>query len=442
MSLLPSFPSLPRTGIADSIQTAITQSSSTTTIGQSPNALASLQTAAADTATAARNSTMGVYVADLDTKAFEGMKALGSKFGDYLPFTKAGAKTPTFAETATAAQLTAAASGAMGSTFGGAGLYSDAVTSRYTQETTAQASAAAINQAQNAQNPQDDRSHIVTLTPVSGGLPLEFLVMPEIVEDRAVDYEAVAPPQFPGAFQKYKGTQSVAWSINATLISRTTDEATQNLRNINRLRGWTMPFFGMNTFTTDPTRLGAPPEVLLLKGLRKGMIGEVPVVITSLNWTWPRDVDYIPAYDISPEGDAAGSANIPFPTVMQISIRVVESFSTTQFNQFDLRTYQAGDMIGAYSKPIAASAGAMTTSSTDSDYSNEGRNNPHPTVQEAQTPPNPAARVGTELGRPTTGTSSISERVTVGTAISGYNQRLPISPTAQSGNVEDLSPGP
>ena len=417
MALIPSFPTLPRSGLTEAEQALRDQASAGVTLGPSPETLAAIERATAANAEAARASTLGVYVTDLGTKAYEGIKALGSKFGDYLPFTKAGAKTPTFVETATAAQLAEQASGAMGSTFGGTGIYSDAVSRRYLQQTTADASASAINQAKNAQNPQDDRSHIVTLTDQDGYV-LEFLVMPEIVEDRTVDYEPVAPPQFPGAFQKYKGTQSVSWSINAMLISRTTDEATLNLRHVNRLRSWTLPFFGNNTFVTDPTRLGAPPQVLKLKGLRKGMIGEVPVVVTSLNWTWPRDVDYIPAYDITETGDGGSSpANIPFPTVIQISIRVVESFSTTQFNQFDLRTYQAGDMVGAYSKPIPASSGQMTTSSTDSNYSNEGRTNPHPIVQPPQYIGNSGVlQSNVQGGRgsiiPPTVPPSISERAT------------------------------
>jgi hypothetical protein len=147
--------------------------------------------------------------------------------------------------------------------------------------------------------------------------------------------------------------------------------------------------------------------VLKFKGLRKGMIGEVPVVITSLNWTWPRDVDYIPAYDITATEDSGVSgANIPFPAVIQISIRVVESFSTTEFNQFDLRKYQAGEIAGAYSKPIPK-ADSLTTKPEATDYSNEGRNNPHPVVQEAQTVPNAGA--GRGFVNPPLA-SSISER--------------------------------
>jgi hypothetical protein len=165
-----------------------------------------------------------------------------------------------------------------------------------------------------------------------------------VTEQRGVEYEPVAPPQSPGSFQKYKGTSSVQWSINATLICRTTAEATDNLRILNQLRAWTMPYFGENTRVEYPTKLGAPPPVLEFSGFRQQMIGPVPVVITSLNWSFPQDVDYIPAQDIDYGTGEVGSTLVPFPTVMKVSVQVVESFSTDQLNGFDLDMLKNGRM--------------------------------------------------------------------------------------------------
>lgn len=311
------------------------------TTGPSPETIAAIDRYKASLADSARLQSVGVFVSDAATKALEGAKAVASRFGTALnnqfPFLKLGSASPTLASLASPAALAAG-----GADFG------DAVSRRLQQQTTALASAAAVNNAMKQQNAEEDRSHIVTLTD-SEGYILEFLVMPEIVENRTVDYEAVAPAQFPGAFQKYKGTPSVQWSVNATLISRTTSEATLNLLHLNRLRGWTMPFFGENTHADFKTKLGAPPPVLKFKGLRKGIIGEVPVVITSLNWNWPRDVDYIPAFSLT---DAATTPNIPFPTVLQVAIQLVESFSTEQFNQFSLTDYRLGNVVEAYNKTV------------------------------------------------------------------------------------------
>jgi hypothetical protein len=190
--------------------------------------------------------------------------------------------------------------------------------------------------------------HIISLRNKLTDEIVEFVVMPEIVEDRGVAYEAIAPPQFPGAFQKYRGTESVRWTVTAMLVSRNSAEARVNYDHITTLRSWTMPYFGENSkidkIGDGANVLGAPPPVLEFKGYR-GVVGSVPVVITSLNWNWPRDVDYIPIEDGNP-------ASKPFPAVINVTINLTESFSTTEFNQFDLTSYWEGDMVGAYNKPV------------------------------------------------------------------------------------------
>lgn len=284
-------------------------------------------------------SSVGVGTANHSTKVNEGLTSTKNKFGNDIPFSKPSAEAPKFTEMA----RPLAVAGSRGETVNQT--LSEIVKSKGGSDTQ-QASAGSVNQATGATEPRDDKSHLVTLEDKEGAL-VEFLVMPEITEQRGVSYEAVAPPQFPGAFQKYKGTESVQWTINATFISRTSKEATENLTNLNILRGWTMPYFGSKITTSSNekirNKLGAPPPVLIFKGLRQAMIGPVPVVITSLNWSWPRDVDYIPAS--APSG---GLVNVPFPTVMTLSINIVESFSTEQFNNFDLRAYRLGKFEEAF----------------------------------------------------------------------------------------------
>lgn len=197
--------------------------------------------------------------------------------------------------------------------------------------------------------------HLVSLS--DGTVTVEFDVMPEVTENHTVEYEAVAPAQSPGAFQKYKGTSSTTWMLQVTLISRTSAEATANFYRLWTLRGWTKPFFGETTGQFFQGRLGAPPPVLTLKGLR-GLYGPVPVVITSLNFVWPRDVDYLPT---NVRGTLIGGEDdnfVPFPVLLTLPIGLTESFSTTQFNQFNLADYRKGNMKSAYNIPVV-------------DYSNE-----------------------------------------------------------------------
>lgn len=297
-------------------------------------------------------ASIGMTVGDLATKAAEGVQDAASRFGSEVSstFTKFGALVPSMSQLTSPGGLKSALGSVAGSLFGASGLTSKSIQDKLVGLTVPGLSASSANAVLNAAHPEEDKSHLFTLTeivPDGEDIVLEFLVLPEVTESRSVGYEPVQPAQFPGAFQKYKGTESVQWTVNAILISRTTAEATVNLKNVNMLRGWTMPFFGENTAAMFPGKLGAPPPVLRFKGLRESMIGEVPVVITSLNWSWPRDVDYIPA--VSPDGTAS---NVPFPTVISVTINLVESFSTTEFNQFDLDSYRMGDMIGAYGNKL------------------------------------------------------------------------------------------
>lgn len=216
----------------------------------------------------------------------------------------------------------------------------------------------------NANNSAEDQSHKVKLIE-KGVDQVIFNNMPEVVENRSIEYEAIAPPQSPAAFQKYKGTASTQWTVQATLTSRNTDEATENLRKLNVLRGWTMPFFGNNTKLTYPDKLGAPPPVLEFSGWRNQMVGPVQVVITSLNWNFPQDVDYIPARGFTRNTDSVGGLEssgelIPFPTVIKLQITLVESFSTDQMNSFDLAEFRTGRFDRAFKQTMTA--GQMSNS--------------------------------------------------------------------------------
>lgn len=173
---------------------------------------------------------------------------------------------------------------------------------------------------------------------------VSFEVMPEVTEVRSVEYEALAPPQLPGEFQKYKGTKSVQWTITGMFTARTREEAERNFRYMNALRGWTMPFFGEKQLNTTGGRLGAPPPVLLFSGWR-GLVGQVPTVITNLSWSWPRDVDWLPTGIL----DEINQQEVPFPSVMNVTINLVESYSAEAFNNFDLIEFKSGRMIGAFS---------------------------------------------------------------------------------------------
>ena len=228
-----------------------------------------------------------------------------------------------------------------------------------------------------------------------------FEVTPKFSESREVEYSPVSPVHMPGSMQVYKNTKSRSFTIGAHFISRTMEEATVNMLNLQTLRGWMMPYFGStstlgdNKATRDKAKsnqqqaddatgqptgdrklsdsevaalrqkqmnagtemLGAPPDVLYLYAYSSSSndgggsgsarpatygvnINKIPVVITSLNITYPDDVDYIPTYS---NVDARKSE--PFPIKMDVDITLVETHSPHEYEMFDLMKYKRGVLV-------------------------------------------------------------------------------------------------
>ena len=221
-----------------------------------------------------------------------------------------------------------------------------------------------------------------------------FEATPKFSESREAEYAPITPVHMPGSIQVYRNTKSRTFSIGARLISRTSEEATKNMRSLQILRKWMLPYFGSTSTLsydsqqtrnsaktnqiranqatgTDDTRvltndeamelrqaqmqtgtemLGAPPDVLYLyaystsknDGTSAGRpavygvnINRIPVVMTSLNITYPDDVDYLPTL-------ADGE---PFPIKMDVDITLVETHSPREYERFDLLKYKSGVLV-------------------------------------------------------------------------------------------------
>lgn len=302
---------------------------------------------------------IGNSLSSVSTKVQESSNRVAAMFGGAGPFSKVAAVRETINEGTAKYQLLASDIARSGGN-GLLTLQQKALTDPFSTNAIVMKTAQQVEQSQreaaatsaqiNSQTEKIKDDHRVQLTEMGStkGEAVVFVNMPDITESRTIEYEAVSPAQAPAAFQKYKGTSSVQWTVNATLTSRTTDEATANLLILNRLRGWSMPYFGSRAQATYGDKLGAPPPVLEFKGWRKQMVGPVPVVITSLNWTFPQDVDYIPANE---QGATEGANQIPFPTVLKVSLSLVETFSTAQMNGFDLDQFKLGNFSNAW-KPL------------------------------------------------------------------------------------------
>lgn len=201
-----------------------------------------------------------------------------------------------------------------------------------------------------------------------------FDVTPELIETRNANYKTVEPVHMPGYVFAYGNTSPRTFNIaNVKLISRTPKEASINIRRLQVLRSWTMPYFGASkggggdeefdtlrtliNGTTDlpdynreeeeifgvasPEILGAPPDVIYLSAYSRGSQGKaehiknVPVIMQQLSIPYPSDVDYIP----SEEG-------VPMPLIMTLDMTLAETHSPLEYETFDLAQYRSGTLKG------------------------------------------------------------------------------------------------
>lgn len=193
---------------------------------------------------------------------------------------------------------------------------------------------------------------------------------PIVAESQSVNYETFDPVHAPGSILSFVNSPSRTFQLSdVKLISRTSAEASRNLAYINLLRSWTKPVFGQGftstsvdketnkTITTQQTTqpstgeqpflrsnrdiLGSPPKVLEFSAYssynqqKYGNINGVPVVITTLNITYPNDVDYIPSKD----------NNVPVPIIMSIDIGLTETHSPAEYSRFNINDYRSGKMV-------------------------------------------------------------------------------------------------
>lgn len=199
-----------------------------------------------------------------------------------------------------------------------------------------------------------------------------FDATPELVENRNINYKSFDPVHAPGQIFVYQNTSSRTFQLSSVkLLSRTPQEASENLARLWTLRGWTMPNFGkgipvngqnaandaadsdagalsvkemirqMSEGTSNRGDfLGAPPAVLRLSayaGQGIGHVRNVPVVITQLSIPYPADGDYIPTAEKHPT---------PMPTIMTIDIQLTEAQTPNAYERFNLNQFKTGDLSG------------------------------------------------------------------------------------------------
>lgn len=192
--------------------------------------------------------------------------------------------------------------------------------------------------------------------------------MPTIDESRSASYDPVNIIHHPGEILKYRSTSSRTWGIQTRLVSRTPEEAAKNLKYVNIIRSWVMPYHGLGTANAlgqeQGSKLGAPPPIITLQGYGDKMIGPITCVLESYNWSWPNDVDYIRT-----EGDG-----VPFPVIISVSLSLKEALSPAEYSGFNIFAYREGLLggdTGAFKSISATAAPTSTSPPTAADRNNK-----------------------------------------------------------------------
>lgn len=198
-----------------------------------------------------------------------------------------------------------------------------------------------------------------------------FKVMPTFDETRSATYDTINLTHMPTGIQVYKNSQPRAITMTAKLISRNTLEATENLRYLNLIRSWIMPYYGTGTANSDVTvrsdgisvevgkLIGAPPDVLSLNALSYTAYKDMPCVLTSYAWTFADDVDYVRA-EILDEGGSVRRF-MPFPRILEVTLNLIESYSPDEISQFDIGAYRKGYLGKAFGQPTPTVLSTLTS---------------------------------------------------------------------------------
>lgn len=206
------------------------------------------------------------------------------------------------------------------------------------------------------QNPTDENAAFANFTSFitlsDGSNTIVFDVTPKISESQTVTYVPKNISQLPTSINYFDTIAARTFNVsNIKLISRTSNEATENNRVVHYLRSLCKTAFGNSSVVDDATgkstpqhRLGMPPKILLLNGYRnegnrepnqsRGGFSKIPVVITGFEVDWPDDVDYIPDNNLDPT-----------PIIRTCSLNLLETHSPAQISNFNYTAFQEGKLL-------------------------------------------------------------------------------------------------
>ena len=144
---------------------------------------------------------------------------------------------------------------------------------------------------------------------VGPGGEVVFEASAPMSESRNADYGNYDIVHMPTSLLSYRKTSHRTWTIAGKLVSRTSDEADVNARNLDLIRMWLLPDFGGT---------GATPPILTLYGYRNKNVNGRRVVLRSYDWNFPEEVDFV------------FTGKQPMPVIGNLNVAVDEVYSAAE----------------------------------------------------------------------------------------------------------------
>lgn len=172
----------------------------------------------------------------------------------------------------------------------------------------------------------------------STGAYVNFAVTPEVSESKSVNYIEISEIRQAASILVFIGSPGRNFTVNAKLVSRTSEEADANFSRLNLLKSWAKPDKGGRSRSAgSPSGNGidtSAPTILYMYGYGRLMKG-IQIVMKSINVDYPTDTDYV---------QLTGDPKTRMPIIMPVSMTFQEIRSAQQLAQFDLSAYKLGQL--------------------------------------------------------------------------------------------------
>lgn len=174
-----------------------------------------------------------------------------------------------------------------------------------------------------------------------------FPYTPEVTTGSEVAYDQTPFIHSNYGYSAYIRSFPKPISISAKFTAQTNDEAIYLLAVLHFFRSVTKSYFGVTPYE----RAGTPPPVLLFQYLGEYQFNDVPVLIKSFDYTYSKDVDYVPVNTSNsslysggkavslPLTSSGGYSYVPveLDVTLELETQYIPSMVRNEFNLDDFR---------------------------------------------------------------------------------------------------------